>query len=190
MEATTQYALAYALTTSAGLRAVLTLAAASLSIHAGLFHPPAGFAWLGSTPVTIALLGVAALEFLADKVPLVDHVMHALQIVIKPAAAAILVGGAIHVHSGPELYGLMVLGALNALGIHATSATVRGASSALSLGVANPFLSILEDVLALTMIVLSFLAPLVGAAAAVVLTVVIVRYGRRAFARVRPGPAS
>jgi len=137
-----------------------------------------------------AVGSVAALEFLADKVPLVDHVMHVLQIVIKPAAAAILVGGAIHAHSGPELYGLMVLGALNALGIHATSATVRGASSALSLGVANPFLSILEDVLALTMIVLSFLAPLVGAAAAVVLTVVIVRYGRRVFARVRPGPAA
>jgi len=79
MEASTQYALAYALTTSAGLRGVLTLAAASLSIHAGIFHPPSGFAWLGSTPVTIALVAVAALEFVADKVPLVDHLMHLLQ---------------------------------------------------------------------------------------------------------------
>lgn len=104
---------------------------------------------------------------------------------MKPAAAAILVGGAIHVHSGPELYGLMALGALNALGTHATSATVRGASSALSFGVANPFVSILEDALALLMIILSFLAPLLGAAVAVAVTVVVVRYGRRALTRVR-----
>lgn len=185
MEPTTQYALAYALTTSAGLRAILTLAAASVCVHAGLFHPPAGFAWLGATPVTVALIGVAALEFLADKIPVVDHLMHVLQVAIKPAAAAILVGGAIHAHTGPELYGLMALGAFNALGIHASSATVRGASSALSLGAANPFVSILEDMLALLMIVLSFLAPLVGAAVAVVLTLMIVRYSAKAFARVR-----
>ncbi len=190
MEPTTQYALAYALTTSAGLRAVLTLAAASLCVHAGLFHPPPGFAWLGATPVTVALVGVAAVEFLADKIPLVDHLMHVLQVVTKPAAAAILVGGAIHAHTGPELYGLMALGALNALGIHATSATVRGASSAVSLGAANPFVSILEDALALVIIILSFLAPLVGAAAAIVLTLMIVRYGRKALAGVRTHKAA
>ncbi|MDQ6826899.1 MAG: DUF4126 domain-containing protein [Candidatus Eremiobacteraeota bacterium] len=182
MDATTQYALAYALSASAGLRALLTMALASLAVHAGLFHPPPGFAWLGSTPVTVALFSVALLEFLGDKIPGLDHALHFLQVVVKPAAAAVLVGGAIHAHSGPELYGLMALGALNALGIHAASATVRGASSVFSLGVANPFVSIFEDVTAVCMVVLSFLAPLVAAAVAIVISVMIFRYGRRILA--------
>lgn len=185
MDPAAQYALAYALSTSAGLRGLLTLAAVSLAVHLGLFHPPQSFAWLGSDKVTLILVSVAAVEVLGDKLPLLDHAFHTLQLVLKPAAAAILVGGIVHTQHPAELYALMALGALNALGIHAVSAATRGASTALTAGVANPGISLVEDFVAVALIVCALLAPLLAAAAAVVLTALIVRSTRAVWRRVR-----
>jgi uncharacterized membrane protein len=185
MDPAAQYALAYALTTSAGLRGLLTLAAVSVAVHLGLFHPPQSFAWLGSDNVTVVLVLVAAVEVLGDKVPLIDHAFHAVQIALKPVAAAILVGGVVHTQHPLELYALMALGALNALGVHAVSATTRGASTALTAGVANPGLSLVEDIIAVALIVCAFLAPVFAAGAAILLTVLIVRGARAIWRRSR-----
>lgn len=183
MDAAAQYALAYALSTSAGLRGILTLAVVSIAVHLGLLHPPAAFAWLGSNPVTLALGAVALVEVLGDKIPVVDHAFHALQTILKPAAAAILVGGIVHTQNALELYALMALGALNALGVHAASAATRGASTALTAGIANPAISLLEDGVAALMIAFAFLAPLLAAALAILLTLLIVRTARRIWLR-------
>ncbi|MDQ2865065.1 MAG: DUF4126 domain-containing protein [Candidatus Eremiobacteraeota bacterium] len=179
MDGATQYALAYALTTSAGLRGVLTLAAASIAVHAGFLHPPGAFAWLGSTAVTIALAAVAIADFAGDKIPVVDHALHALNLLVKPACAAILVGGTLHPHSQSALIALMALGAFNALGIHAASATVRGTSTLTTAGVANPAISTVEDFGSIAMLVISFVAPLVGAALAIVLSIALLTLGRK-----------
>jgi hypothetical protein len=179
MDTAAQYALAYALTTSAGLRGLLTLAVVSVAIHLGVLHPPAAFAWLGSNAVTLALVAVALVEILGDKVPLIDHLFHALQTIVKPAAAAILVGGIVHTQNSPELYGLMALGALNALGVHAASAAARGASTALTGGVANPVISLAEDSMSVTMIAFAFLAPLFAAILAILLSYFILRAARK-----------
>ena len=185
MDAATQYALAYALTTSAGLRGVLTLAAVSFAVHAGWFHPFPQFAWLGSTAVTIALTAVAALDLAADKIPVVDHVLHVVGVVVKPACAAILVGGTLHPKNGHDLVPLMVLGAINALGIHAASATARGASTAFTGGLANPVVSVAEDGLSIGTIVLAFIAPVAAAILALVLTVLAIRGVTVAYRRAR-----
>ena len=179
MDTAAQYALAYALTTSAGLRGLLTLAVVSVAIHLGVLDPPAAFAWLGSNAVTLALVAVALVEILGDKVPLIDHLFHALQTIVKPAAAAILVGGIVHTQNSPELYGLMALGALNALGVHAASAAARGASTALTGGVANPVISLAEDSMSVTMIAFAFLAPLFAAILAILLSYFIFRAARK-----------
>ncbi len=186
MDAATQYALAYALSTSAGLRGILTLAVVSVAVHLGLLHPPRSFAWLGSDTVTLALCAVALVEVLGDKVPLLDHAFHALQTVLKPMAAAVLVGGVVQTQDPADLYGLMALGALNALGVHAASATARGASTALTGGLANPVLSLLEDLGAGAMIVLALLKPVLAAALAILLTVLMLRGARKIWRRHEP----
>lgn len=185
MDAAAQYALAYALTTSAGLRGLLTLAVVSVAVHFGWLHAPDAFVWLGSTTVTIVLVAVALVDFVGDKVPVVDHALHAVNLVVKPAAAAILVGGAVHPHSNTELIALMVLGALNALGVAGASAAIRGTSTATTAGMANPFVSLFEDVVAGVTIVLGFIAPFLAAALALVLTVMVMRMGWGAWRAVR-----
>jgi len=96
MDASGQFALAYALTTTAGLRGFLTLLAASLAAHYGWIHPAASFAWLGATSTMVVLALFTVIEFGADKVPAIDHALHAVSFAARPVAAAILVGGTVH----------------------------------------------------------------------------------------------
>jgi uncharacterized membrane protein len=185
MDAPAQYALAYALTTSAGIRAVLPLAVVSIAAHFGYIHPPQPFDWLGSTNVTLVLAGIAIVEIFADKIPLLDHALHFVQILTKPAAAAILVAGTTHPQSHDALIGLMVIGALNALGVHAFTSSVRIGSTATTGGLANPVLSFVEDVVAVGTAVSAFIAPFVAAALALVLVLILARLARGAYRRVR-----
>jgi len=185
VDATTQYALAYALTTTAGLRGFLTLFVASIATHVGLLHPSATFQWLGSDGATIVLGVFAVLEVIADKFPGVDHAMHAIYFVVRPVAAAILVGATIHTGSSASLYAMMAAGGLNALFVHGSASTARAASTATTLGVGNIALSLLEDAAAGIGLFLAFTKPIVAAVLALVLVVVLVLAARAAITRAR-----
>jgi hypothetical protein len=171
----TQFATAYALSTSIGIRPFLTLALASLAMHFGYLHPSHPFAYLGNDGATITLGILAVLEFVGEKIPVVDHTLHMLHFASKPIAAAVLVGSAIP-EMGPGdayTYALMGAGALNALGVHAGVATLRGVSSATTLGIANPFVSLIEDVTTAIAVFLAFVAPIVGAVLAILVTILL-----------------
>ncbi|MDP9018614.1 MAG: DUF4126 domain-containing protein [Candidatus Eremiobacteraeota bacterium] len=186
MDSVSQYALAYALTSTAGIRALLPLAALSIAVHNGWVHTPEAFAWLGGALTMWILIGVAGLEMLADKIPLVDHAMHVLQAVTKPAAAAVLVGGSVHAQSHEQLVILMVIGALNALGIHGAVAGARAASTAGTAGIGNPVLSTIEDTGTVGTLILAFLSPVAAAVLAIVLTIVLIILARKVYRRIRP----
>ncbi|HEV2878553.1 MAG TPA: DUF4126 domain-containing protein [Candidatus Eremiobacteraceae bacterium] len=176
MDATGQYALAYALTTTAGLRGFLTLFAASVAAHYHFIHPSGGFAWLASDAATVVLGVFALLEMIADKVPAVDHALHAVSFAARPLAGAILVGGTVHTDSAGTLYTLMALGALNSLIVHSSSASARAASTMTTFATANAPISVGEDVTAIFGIVLAFLHPYIAAilAALFVMTLIVV----------------
>jgi hypothetical protein len=172
-----QFATAYALTSSVGLRAFMTLALASLAMHFGYVHPSPAFAWLGTTRATDILIGLAVIEFLIEKVPVADHLAHTLHLATKPIAAALLVGSVAPEPNGTidaGTYLLMAAGALNALGIHGVSATTRIASTATTAGIANPFVSLVEDALAIVGTILTIVLPYVAAIGALLLTAVAV----------------
>jgi uncharacterized membrane protein len=183
MDVTTEYALAFALTTTAGLRGFLALLIASLAAHAGWIHLNASYAWLGSDGASIVLAIFAVLEMLADKIPVVDNALHLLYFIVRPAAAAILVGGTVHAPNQSELIGLMVVGAINAFVVHGASAAARAASTASTLGVANSTMSVGEDIVAIGGGALAIAVPVLAAALAlaflVVLLVVVRRISRR-----------
>ena len=77
----------------------------------------------------------------------------------------------------------MVVGALNALGIHAAVASMRGASTLTTGGIANPAVSLLEDAGAAVSLTIAFLAPFVAAALAIAFTVALVYLVRWLHAR-------
>jgi len=185
LDASGQFALAYALTTTAGLRGFLTLFAASVAAHYGWIHPAGSFAWLGASSTTVILGIFSLLEFGADKIPAVDHALHAVSFAVRPLAAAILVGGTIHTGNPATLYGLMALGALNALVVHSSSASARAASTVTTLGAANPALSFGEDGLAIGGILLAFWHPILAASLALVFVIALLLTARWFVVRAR-----
>jgi len=184
------FATAYTLSTSVGIRPFLTLALASLATHLGYLHPAHEFAFLGSDGATVLLASFAMLEFVAEKVPAVDHLLHVIHIAAKPLAAAILVGSAapdvVQGDGSAYTYALMGAAALNALGVHAGVAAIRGASTATTAGLANPFISLIEDAATVVTTALALLAPLAGAALAFVVTLLLIFAARAIIRHVRP----
>lgn len=190
----TQFATAYALSTSVGLRPFLTLALASLAMHFGYLHPSHPFAALGSDGATVLLAVLAVLEFFAEKVPAVDHALHAVHFATKPVAAAVLIGAtdaALVPVGDPALgYALMGAAALNALGVHAGVAGLRGASTVTTAGIGNPFVSLIEDALTVVATVLAILAPLAGAALALLITIALYLLARAVVRQLRARTSS
>jgi hypothetical protein len=186
----TSFATAYALSTSIGLRPFLTLALASLAMHFGYLHPAHAFAYLGTDGATGVLALLAVLEFAGDKIPLVDHTLHALHVATKPLAAALLVGSVVpDIGPGDAFgYALMGAGALNALGVHGGVAALRGASTVTTAGIANPFVSFAEDAAALIATALAFFAPFAAAAIAIVATLVLLALARTIVRAARRAP--
>jgi hypothetical protein len=105
-------------------------------------------------------------------------------------AAAILVGGTVNTSSPGELAGLMAAGALNALVVHTSSATARAASSVTTMGVANPVLSVVEDVIAIGGLILSFAAPILAAILALIFVIALIVVGRRLYLTMREPSAT
>ncbi|HEU0052753.1 MAG TPA: DUF4126 domain-containing protein, partial [Longimicrobium sp.] len=141
--------------------------------------PPA-LEWM-ARPTAILLFGVATLlELLGDKVPFIDHALDAVQVVVKPGLAVLA--------SVPFLYQLspefsvaigIILGAPLALGVHTAKATVRVGSSATTAGVANPLLSVFEDIAAIGAIIVGFLAPFLALLLTLGFLVLLFRMARR-----------
>lgn len=176
-----------ALAATCGLRAFLPLLTLSLLAYFGKVQLGESFAWMG-TPLAMLCFGVAVVaELLADKVPAVDHALDAVGVVVKPMAATLATASVV-TEFDPMLAVVLGLltGGVAAEGVHLTKAKARVMSTALTGTLANPVLSVLEDVAAFVAVLLSWLVPVlvVGSAVAFVVAVWLWRRRRRA-----PAPA-
>ena len=146
-----------------------------------LFHDELA-RFFASTPVLIVLGVLFLIEFVADKIPTVDHVWDVIHTFIRPLAGALVAFAAVsnQIPRGAVIVATILAGGV-ALGAHATKATVRGASTLTTGGLANPILSLIEDVFAFISAIVAILLPwLVLVFVATVLLVFVVRRSRRA----------
>lgn len=174
-----QLFLGLSLASAAGLRAFLPLLVVSLMARYGHLPLSAHFHWLASPAALIVLAVATVVELLADKIPVVDHALDALQTVVRPVAGAVAVASS-QTQMDPTMAAVLalVLGATTAGGIHAVKGASRLASTAGTAGIANPFLSVVEDVLALFLSVLGILVPIAGFALAVLFAIAAYRAWR------------
>jgi hypothetical protein len=128
--------------------------------------------FFSSTPVLIGLAVLYAIEFIADKVPAVDHVWDAIHTFVRPAAGA-LVGWAASSNQLPQ--GAVVLATVvaggAALSTHAAKASIRLASTTTTAGSVSPILSLVEDVFAIGTSIIAVILPWLVAAIVVVLVI-------------------
>ena len=180
MEAASAAAFGVVLAACAGLRAFLPVFGACLAIRTMGLEVAPSLAWMGSG-TTLTLFGVATLlEVLGDKIPVVDHLLDAVQTLVKPGLAVLAALPFMHQLS-PEFGTALaiVVGAPLALGVHTAKASARVGSTALTGGIANPLLSLVEDVAAALLILLGLIAPLLALLLAVALLARLVRFARR-----------
>ncbi len=155
-------ALAIALAASAGLRAWLPLLLAGALARWDILDLGPAFQFLGSNKA-LMLFGVAtAVELIGDKVPAIDHALDVIGTPLRPAAGALLAASVLGRVSDP-LTALVLgtaVGAPSALVPHAAKSALRATSTALTAGIANPILSLIEDVISLVTFLLALLVPL------------------------------
>ena len=170
---------ALGLSGAAGLNAWIPLLAVGLLSRAGQLELADGYDALATTPGLIVLGVLFALDFVGDKVPAVDSLLHAAGTVVHPLAGAIVFAGPTEVPTDVPSLALFAIGASVAGSLHATRATIRPASTTMTAGAGNPFLSLVEDIGSAVLSVVAVFAPILGAIGLLVLVVVAAVWWRR-----------
>jgi hypothetical protein len=154
------------LAASAGLNAYIPLLMLGvLGRYTDVISLPAGWDWLTNGWVIAILAVLLAVEFVADKVPVVDHVNDVIQTVVRPTSGGLAFGAGassetVTVADPGSFFASnqwipVAAGVLIALGVHAAKAAVRPVVNATTAGVGAPVVSTAEDA---TSAVMSFVA--------------------------------
>jgi hypothetical protein len=155
---------AFGLSAATGLNAYLPLLIVGLLARfTDLVTLSAPWNTLENPWVLGVLFILLVVETVADKVPAVDSVNDVIQTVVRPTAGAILFAASGNVISEMSPVIAMICGILAAGSVHAVKATVRPAITATTAGIANPVVSVMEDVVSGTTALVAILAPALAA---------------------------
>ncbi len=187
---------------ASGLNAYLPLLAYSLSVRwLHLYTVNPHFAFITQIWCIVALAFLTLIDFVADKIPLIDHAWNAIHTVVRPIAGAVVavvasshalpitltpavisytgtgvVIAALRVIpiTGIGLLVILFIGAALAALSHGAKSTTRFVSTLTTAGLLNGILSLGEDVLVLIIILLSLFASTVMLILLVALLLVLV----------------
>jgi hypothetical protein len=158
------------LATSAGLNAYIPLLAIGvLARYTDLITLPGNWSWMenGWTLAIVAML--LAVEFVADKVPVVDHVNDVIQTFVRPTAGGLAFGAASSSQtvtvtdpgsffSSHQWVPIAVGGAIS-LGVHGMKAASRPVINATTAGFGAPVASTIEDIVSVSMALVAIILP-------------------------------
>jgi hypothetical protein len=168
----------FGLSGAAGLNAWLPAFAGALFTRLGVVELGEPFDELSKTPALIVLGVLTVADFVGDKIPAVDHVLHSVGAVIAPISGAILFSG----ETDASTIVSLIAGGSTAEAVHAARSALRPLSTVTTAGIANPVLSLLEDVGSALLTLFAFVVPVlavVGVAAVLVLGLVLWRKRRQ-----------
>lgn len=157
------------LSTSAGLNAYIPmLAFGVVARYTDVISLPSSWQWLDS-PWALGIVAVLlVVEFVADKIPAVDHVNDVLQTVVRPTSGGIVFGasstGELTVTDPAAFFSSgawvpVAVGMGIALLVHLIKAAARAVVNVATFGIGAPFVSLGEDAFALGMTLSALLVP-------------------------------
>jgi len=167
---------------ASGLNAWIPLLALGVAERTGLVTLSAPFNELGSTPVLAVLAVVFVIDLIGDKVPVVDHVLHAVGALVAPASGAVVVMAQENLLTEVHPAVAAILGLVLGGSIHAGRSALRPVMTAGTGGVGNPVVSIVEDISSVMLTVLAIVVPVLAflsVVGMVVLGIVLYRRWRR-----------
>ena len=188
--------LGFALGTSfaSGLNVYATVAAAGLFQRLGWVDLPASLDILSHPLVMGIALTMFVIEFIADKIPLVDSAWDAVHTFIRPPAAALLAYSSFGTVDEAWKLGAALLAGSVALTSHGAKASARAAANTSPEPVSNWLLSFGEDAVAIFLSWLAATHPVLTGLIVVVLVLIatfviwkLFGFFRRAIGKVREG---
>ncbi|HEY7140762.1 MAG TPA: DUF4126 domain-containing protein [Methylomirabilota bacterium] len=191
---------ALGLAVASGLSLYGAVFVSGLTIRLGWVHLAPAWTTLHvlADPVVLAVSGLLFLvEFLADKIPVVDSLWDAVHTVIRPVGGALLASRALgELSPAAEVLALLLLGGAT-LATHAAKATTRLAVNASPEPVSNVLISLAENGVVAGAVWMALAHPLIalgaGLVAVTLAVTVAVWLARRilgAFGRLKPGHGS
>ena len=158
------------LATSAGLNAYIPLLAVGLlGRYTNLITLPPSWHWLANGWVIAILVVLLAIEFVADKIPLVDHANDVIQTVIRPTAGGLAFGAAsdsqtVMVKDPGQFFSShqwvpIAIGVLVSLTVHGAKATARPVVNTTTAGFGAPIMSTVEDLGSVALSLVAILFP-------------------------------
>ncbi|MEH0983130.1 DUF4126 domain-containing protein [Micromonospora sp. CPCC 205556] len=158
------------LAASAGLNAYIPLLTMGLlARYTDLIDLPSGWQWLGNGWVVLILAVLLAVEVVADKVPVVDHVNDIVQTVVRPTAGGLAFGAGsssetVTVSDPGSFFSSnqwvpVVSGVVIALGVHLLKSAARPVVNATTAGFGAPVASTAEDATSVVMSVVAIILP-------------------------------
>ena len=165
-----------ALAAAAGFRVFVPLLALSLAARSGWVELSPSFAWLATTPASIALGSAMILEVAAYYVPFFDNLLDTLTAPVA-VLAGIVASAALLTDLPPWLqYTIAIVGAGGTAGaVHASTSILRLKSSAATAGLGNPVIATLELIGSILIAIIGRLAPVIALIVAVVIVVLVTR---------------
>jgi LPXTG-motif cell wall-anchored protein len=159
------------LAASAGLNAYIPLLTMGLlARYSDLLDLPTGWQWLSNGWVIAILALLLAVEVVADKVPVVDHVNDVVQTVVRPTAGGLAFGAGsssetVTVSDPGAFFGShqwvpIAAGVVIALCVHGVKAASRPVVNATTAGVGAPVASTAEDFSSVLLSVVAILLPI------------------------------
>jgi hypothetical protein len=151
-----------AIAAACGLRAFLPLLVVGIAARTGVITLGAPVDWLAHD-ITLWTLGLAAaIEILGDKVPVLDHALDAMGLVVRPIAGGLGAYAALAQWPAPLPLVFALVAGSGALGVQALKAKTRVGSTLLTAGAGNPVLSFAEDVGAFGLTALAIVVPVLA----------------------------
>jgi hypothetical protein len=180
IEAFSNIATAFGLSSSAGLNAYLPLLVVALTArYTDLMHLNKPWDVMTSGWVIGTLAVLLLIEMTVDKIPAVDTLNDVVQTVGRPAAGAVLFASSSGVVGDLHPVLAFIAGLILAGSVHAVKTAARPVVTTTTAGFGNWAVSLIEDVLALVAAVLSILLPIFVALAIIFLLLLFVWWKNR-----------
>lgn len=174
------------LSVSAGLNAYIPLLLVGLiSKFTDQITLPSGWDWLASWWALAGMTVLLVVEFVVDKIPVVDHVNDIIQTLVRPASGGAVLSASTAAGQLDEATGTAVasidnpalswiLGIALALGVHVTKVVIRPMINAGTFGFGTPVASAAEDTGSVGMSLLSIFAPILAGIALILFLVAMI----------------
>jgi len=171
---------ALGLSTASGINAFIPLLLIGMTAHFTDYLDLGAPYDILEHPAMLITIGVLlAIEFIGDKIPVVDHIFHSIGIVVAPTAGAVVFLAANSTVSIVDPVFAAICGVLAAGLTHGTRTAVRPVVTGTTGGIGNPIISFLENIAAVMITILAIIAPFIALIAIVLMIVLAVMVFRR-----------